>query len=125
MKLFFLLILLLINISCQLTKRVYRVEDIIYNSCTEGYYRIILKEVSSDSIFQVLSAKKNIPKQNIFNGNTIKIKIKPTILSEWDLNTIEFRSNEFDFYCNGLIILRKNQFFYKTKNIKSLNLRNR
>lgn len=116
---------LFIGFGCQTPKRAYYVEEVNDDNCTEGYYRLKLKAVTSDSIFQVLSIKTDnieLVQKTINEGDILKIRIVKTKMSDWNLENINMRSHNYFFYCDDKIILKSNECFYKSEKIIGLKL---
>lgn len=121
-KLFKITLSLVISFSClgcKAQKKIsYHVEEINDDKCTELYYRLKLKNLANDSVFQVLSTKDKSGQRDIKEGDNITIHIEKTKRTEWKLDNL--RPDNYTFYCDGKEVIKSTEDFYKTKDIIGL-----
>ena len=106
--------LLCLITSCIAQKSRHYVLEIYNDNCTEGYYRLKLKKIDNDSVYQVLVKKNENQLANINQGDTINIELEKMKNKEWD-REINLRSDDYSIYCDGKEILKINESFYKPK----------
>jgi hypothetical protein len=117
------IILSFLFIGCLAMKEKFYVDEINDDNCIKMYYRIVLKKINNDSIFQVLSEKDEMGQATLKVGDTIYVNIEKMERSELK-EEVKMRPDSYYFYCNDKIILKPSDSFYKSKNIKGLRVLN-
>ena len=118
-KITIILLFSTIGIGCSAQKHKYIVEEIYDDKCVESYFRLKLKSINNDSIFQVLSFKDSSSIIEINPGDTVLLKLKEIDI-EKQREIYYITRPPSSLYCDGNLILKKEECFYESKNLKGL-----
>ncbi len=120
MRILVIIILCAIVSSCKAqSSSSFFIEKIERDSCLEFYYRLNLKNLKNDSIYKLISRRDYDGIVNIHVGDSITISLRKISLSDVDPKD-RMRDKYFNYYCNGKLILKVDESFYISENIKGL-----